>query len=298
MISILIPFHNEEENVPILLEQLTTEMNLLKEKYEFIFIDDGSTDKSFDSIRSQVDDVKVKLVRQRKKLGKGAALNAGLKHSTGDIIIFMDADLQDDPKDLTKFISKMNEGYDLVNGYRANRKDTAVIKMYSGLANKFLHSFLESPFSDINCGFKAFRRTVLDNIPLYANNFRFLPLAAFYRGYKVTEVEVNNQPRLYGKSKFGTKKLFIGLMDTMTAYFLYQFAERPLHFFGMIGGSFFTVGFFTALILTFQKFAYDMQLYRRPALLFAVLMIIVGIQIIMTGILGELIVYWNKKKSN
>lgn len=297
MISILIPFHNEFENLPILLDKLQLKLNEMNEDFEFIFIDDGSTDNSADSIKDQIDNKSVILIKHGKRLGKGKALNNGLKRAKGNLIVFMDADLQDDPDDLPKFVSKIKEGYDLVNGNRkGKRADNAVIKMYSGLANAFLSKFLHSPFSDINCGFKMFKHKVVDDIALYANNFRFLPLAAYYEGFKVTEIEVDNKPRIHGKSKFGVQKLFIGIFDTMTAYFLYQFSERPLHFFGIIGGLFFTSGFIISLILTIQRLFYGVLLYRRPALQFAILLIIVGIQIIMTGILGELIVYINKKK--
>lgn len=297
MISILIPFYNEVENIPILLARLKDELSKIGEEYQIIFIDDGSTDNSSDTIADQIDGQQIILIRHGRQLGKGKALNSGLKKSTGDIVVFMDADLQDDPTDLSKFISKIREGFDLVNGYRQKRQDNLIIKTYSRLANSFLNTFLKSPFSDINCGFKAFKRYVVEDIVLYANNFRFLPLAAYYRGYKVSEVAVHNKPRIYGKSKYGVKKLFIGVIDTLNAYFLYQFSEKPLHFFGSIGGVFFSVGFITAVILTIQRIFFGILLYRRPALLFAILLIIVGIQIIMTGIIGELIVYLHKKNS-
>lgn len=297
MISVLIPFHNEADNLPILLGRLVVELNKIGDSYEVIFIDDGSTDRSSERIKDEVDNEKVFLVRHGKRLGKGRGLNTGLKKSSGEVIVFMDADLQDDPEDLSKFVDKIREGYDLVNGYRIKRQDNSVIKFYSRMANRFLNAFLQSPFSDINCGFKAFKRSVVDDIVLYANNFRFLPLAAYYRGYKVTEVQVHNRPRIHGKSKYGIMKLFIGLIDTLNAYFLYQFSEKPLHFFGIIGALFFGVGFLTAVVLTIQRLIFNMLLYRRPALLFAILLIIVGIQIIMTGIIGELIVYLHKKNS-
>jgi hypothetical protein len=140
------------------------------------------------------------------------------------------------------------------------------------------------------------KREVLDDIVLYGNNFRFLPLAVYYQGFKVTEVEIRNRPRIHGKSKFGIMKVFIGIFDTMTAYFLYRFAERPLVFFGTIGGIIFSLGFLTALYLSYERIFYNVLLYRRPALQFAVLLIIVGLQIGLTGLIGELIVYLNKRK--
>jgi glycosyltransferase involved in cell wall biosynthesis len=295
MISIIIPYHNERENVPILFDKLVEELKQSGE-YELIFVDDGSTDGSSDGIKSQIDNIHYHLIRHGKRLGKGKALTSGIKKAQGDSIMFMDADLQDDPEDIPAFIAKLNEGYDFVNGVRQKRKDNSIIKLYSNLANIFLKKFLYSPFTDINCGFKAFKKIILDDIALYANNFRFLPLAAYYRGYRVAEIPVHNKPRIHGKSKYGIGKVFIGMMDTLTAFFLYQFAEKPLHFFGTIGSIFFVTGFVMAFILSFERLFMNVLLYRRPSLLFAVLLIIVGIQIIMTGIIGELVVYLNKKK--
>lgn len=288
MISIIVPFYNEAESLPVLIEQLTQELHKTKEEWEIILVDDGSTDNY------KVDDVRV--IRLRKRFGKGEALRIGVNNAKGDILIFMDADLQDDPKDIPHFLKKIKDGYDLVNGRRVNRQDSFLIKAYSNSFNKFLRLFVRSPLSDINCGFKAMKKEIFDEIILYGNNFRFLALAAFYKGFKVTEVPVNNRPRKFGVSKFGPGKFFIGLLDTLGAFFLYQFAESPLHFFGTIGSFFFLVGFITALFLSIQRIFFGVLLYRRPALLFAILMIIVGIQILMTGIIGELIVYLNKKK--
>ena len=293
MISIIIPFHNEEKSLPILLDKLEVEINKLPDVCEIILVDDGSTDAGASKLR--VTSYELRVIKLRKRFGKGEALRSGIENSKGDILVFMDADLQDDPKDLPNFLKKINEGYDFVNGIRAKRKDNLIVKFYSKIAKYFLKLFLQSPFTDINCGFKAFRREVLKDFYFYGNNFRFFPLAVYYQGYKTTEVPVINNPRLYGKSKFGYSKLFIGILDTLRAYFLYRFSEKPLDFFGTIGSVFFSIGFITALYLSIERIFFGVLLYRRPALLFAILMIIVGIQIVMTGIIGELIVYLNKR---
>jgi len=298
MISIIVPFHNEKENLKPLYWEIKEVLAKTDFQYEIIFVDDGSTDGSgaeADEIGAK--DNGVKIVRLPKRFGKGKALSAGIDKAKGETLIFMDADLQDNPADIIKFLEKINQGYDLVNGVRKIRKENPIIKIYSKVGNQFLKTFSKSPFADINCGFKALRRKVLNEIALYGNNFRFLPLAAFYQGFRVTEIEVNNRSRRYGKSKFGISKPFIGLIDTITAYFLYKFSEKPLHFFGTIGGIFFTTGFITALILSVEKIFFGVLLYRRPALLLAILLIIVGIQITMTGIIGELIVYQSKRKN-
>ncbi len=295
MISVIIPFHNEKENLPELLPSLKTELQKLG-SYEIILVDDGSLDSYMDVLKPLLHHETVKLVKMGRQMGKGRALNAGIKQAKGKYIVFMDADLQDDPADLQAFYKKIEDGYDLVNGYRHNRKDNPIIKIYSNIAGWFLKRFLNSPFSDINCGFKMFRKEILEELPLYGNNFRFFPLAAFYEGYKVSEVKVNNRPRIHGTSKFGMSKLFIGLIDMLSAYFLYKFAERPLHFFGTIGGALLAIGGITLIVITYQRLFMDILLYRRPAFQYASLFVILGIQIIMTGILGELLVFFHKKQ--
>ncbi len=296
MISVIIPFHNEEKNLPILINSLTNVLKNIKENWEVILVDDGSSD-NYDS-KLKMQKAKLKIVKHKKKLGKGEAIKTGIENSQGEILIFMDADLQDDPVDLPKFLEKLNEGYDIVNGVRKIRKDNFFVKFYSFLASKFLKIFLHSPYTDINCGFKAFRREVLKNFVFYGNNFRFFPLFVFYNGFKVTEVEVKNNPRRFGKSKFGSGKLMIGIFDTLTAYFLYKFSEKPLHFFGIIGSCLFIIGFLISLYLAVERIFFNVLLYRRPVLLLGILLIIVGIQIVMTGIIGELVVYLSKKKDS
>lgn len=301
MISVIIPFYNEEQNLPILVDEL--KKNLQGLDYEVIFVNDGSIDNGLNILlnKTKIDKnsrsgkfVNI-IISHRRRLGKGKALLTGFKASKGDIIVFMDADLQDDPRDLPRFLEKINKGYDFINGARTERKDNFLIRIYSTMASFFLKLFLHSPYTDINCGFKAFKRDVLSNFVFYGNNFRFFPLAVYYQGFKVTEIPVVNHPRKYGQSKFGQTKLFVGMIDTLTAYFLYRFSEKPLHFFGTIGGAFFSLGFIIALILTVERLFFGVLLYRRPALLLAILLIVVGVQIIMTGIVGELIVYLSKK---
>lgn len=294
MISVIIPFFNEKENLKILLPKLLDNLNNLNKDYEVVLVDDGSTDGGVSDVK--VKSKHLKIINHKKRLGKGSALKTGVENSTGEIVVFMDADLQDDPTELKKFIKKIDEGYDFVNGKRVKRKDNFLVRIYSFLANFFLKKVLNSPYSDINCGFKAFRKEVLENFTFYGNNFRFLPLAVFYGGCKVTEVEIVNHPRKFGASKFGWTKIITGLWDTLTAYFLYRFSEKPLHFFGVIGGLMFFSGAIILLILLIERIFFGVLLYRRPILFLGILLVIVGVQILMTGILGELIVYQKKQK--
>lgn len=291
MISIIIPFYNESESLPVLTGQLLDVMNRIKKEYEIILIDDGSEERS--NIKDQISNIKI--IRHKKKLGKGRALKTGLENSKGDIIVFMDADLQDDPKDIKNFLKKIDEGYDFVNGIRANRQESVIVKTYSKIASWFLRTFLHSPFTDINCGFKAFKKEVLNDFSFYGNNFRFFPLAAYLSGNKVSEITVINNKRKFGKTKFGKSKIFIGILDTLTAYFLFKFSEKPLHFFGIIGAVLFLVGFLVSLYLAIERIFFGVLLYQRPLLQLGILLIIIGIQVVMTGIIGELIVFLNKK---
>ncbi len=296
MISVIIPFYNERKNLSEVIPALQNELHALGDAYEIILVDDGSSDMRAEDIDHVKKLSNVQLIRLGRRMGKGKALAAGLARAKGAYIVFMDADFQDDPADLKVLYAKLQEGFDLVNGYRHDRKDTSVIKWYSGIARWVLQSYLNSPFSDINCGFKIFRKELLEKMTLYGNNFRFFPLAAFYEGYRVSEAPVHNRPRLHGVSKFGARKLFTGMLDMLSAYFLYRFSDRPLHFFGPIGAVFFLLGGAVLTYITYERIFLGVLLYRRPALQYSIFLVILGIQIIMTGILSELIVYMHKSK--
>ena len=293
MISIIIPFYNEKENIPVLLREIQLACEKENFEYEVILIDDGSSEKVH---ITKAEFPHVHLLTHRKRMGKGEALRTGIKKAQGDIFVFMDGDLQDDPADLTKFMHEIKSGADLVNGIRAKRIDSALIRFYSFFANIVLHRLFHSPFTDINCGFKMFKKELLDEYPLYGNNFRFFPLSAYFRGYLVKEVVVHNRKRIHGASKFGPMKLFTGILDMTTAYFVFLFADRPLHFFGSVGGVLFTIGFLISLYLTVERLFFNVLLYQRPLLQLGIVLIIVGIQIGMTGLIGELIVYFNKNR--
>ncbi len=295
MLSIIIPFYNEKDSLPILQKKIESVCGRIKGGYELIFVDDGSTDGSCRSLKK---DRVTRFVVHRKRYGKGKALASGIDAAQGDTIVFMDADLQDDPNDIPTLLHKLENGYDFVNGARVKRKDGVLVKTYSFFANRFLKSFLKSPFTDVNCPFKVFRRKVLAEYIFYGNNFRFFPLAVYYQGYKVAEMPVSNHPREYGVSKFGSSKLFGGVFDTLTAYFIFKFSEKPLQFFGPIGGLLLLAGTLIVCILAVERIFFNMLLYRRPLLLYGILCIIVGVQIIMTGIIGELIVYLHKKNNS
>lgn len=295
MISIIIPFHNEKENLPELVDRLTKALSAMKEKTEVIFIDDGSTDESAKELSSGRGGIH--LLSNRKQMGKGRSLERGLQVAKGETIVFMDADLQDRPEDLPALIGKIADGYDLVNGWRAKRNDPISKTLPSAIFNKLLlQPLLHSPFHDINCGFKAMKREVLEEIPLYGDNYRFVPILAFQKGFRVTEVAVEHAPRLHGTSKYGFVRIFYGLFDTITTYFVFRFSEKPLHFFGPIGSVSVLIGFVITVWLSIERLFFGVELYKRPLLLAGIFLIIVGLQVFLTGVLGELIVYINKSK--
>ncbi len=300
MISIIIPFYNEAESLSILMKQLLAVCGKLKEAWEIILVDDGSTDAPHQNFQFPISNFQknITLIKHRKRLGKGKALLTGFNASKGEAIIFMDADLQDDPVEVPRFLSMMQKGYDLVNGWRAVRNDPLMKTLPSSIFNTFvLKFFFRSKFHDINCGYKAIKRKVLEEIPLYGDNYRFLPIMAEQAGFKTSEMVVKHHSRKYGKSKYGFFRLMFGFLDTVTTYFIYRFSEKPLHFFGPIGGGILGMGLLISMYLTIERFFFNMLLYRRPAFLFSILFIIVGLQIVMTGIIAELIVYLGKKNN-
>lgn len=293
MLSLIIPFHNEKDNLPELTERLLKVLRGTKQKFEIIYVDDGSTDGTTPGGKHD----EVVVLTHPKRFGKGRALTTGFTKAKGATIIFMDADLQDDPDDLPAFIAKIEEGYEFVNGWRATRNDPINKTLPSAIFNYFLlDKLLHSPYHDINCGFKAMKREVLEKNPLYGDNYRFLPFIAYEQGYKIAEVQVQHHARKHGVSKYGFWRMLYGFFDTVTTYFIYRFAEKPLHFFGPIGLVSFTIGSLITFVLGIERIFFGVELYKRPIVLLGMLLIIVGLQVILTGILAELVVYFNNRR--
>lgn len=289
-ISIIIPFLNEEGNLTILFNEIRAVMK--GRDYEIICINDGSTDGSVREVQSLGKSDDITMLSHLTPQGKGTALAKGIQKAKGSYIVFMDADLQDDPADLPAFIEKLDEGYDLVNGWRHNRKDKAHMKTISSIGNKIIwKGLLNTSLRDMNCGFKAFQRHVLKDIVFYGDNYRFMAYLAEQKGYKVAEVRVNNRNRKFGTSKYNAIKVFFGFIDTLTTYFIIRYSQKPFHFFGALGSLIFGVGAIIGAILTYEWYFYGEVLSRRPLLLFSMLLIIIGVQFFLTGIVSELIVY-------
>lgn len=296
-LSILVPLYNESESLVELYEGIIRELKKDNYSYEIIFVDDGSRDDSFSIINSlREKDSAVKALRFRRNFGKSIALNQGFRVACGEIIITMDADLQDDPKEIPRFISKIGEGYDLVSGWKEARKDPLLRKKIpSKLFNYVIALVSGLKLHDFNCGFKAYKRTLIKQLFLYGDLHRYIPALSFAMGYKVAEIPVQHHPRRHGKSKFGLERFSHGFFDFLSVTFLTKFLKRPMHFFGWIGILFFITGFGFCLYLTALWFLGE-TIGHRPLLILGVLFILVGAQMISTGLIAEMIAHGRQRE--
>ena len=284
-ISVVIPVHNEQENIAPLAEELAAVLKGLAVPAEIIFVDDGSTDETAAAVRACDG---VSLVRLRARRGKSAGYRAGFAAATGDVIVTMDGDLQDDPHDLPRLLAALGDGADLVNGAKTGEHDAGK-PLASRLFNWAVRLTSGLRLRDLNCPFKAYRAGLAKSLELHGELFRFIPLLAHLRGFRVAEVPVANRPRRFGRSKFGPGKLLHGLFDLATVLFLYQYNFRPLHLFGSTGLILGTTGFAINLGLSLRYLANGTIGDHKPLLMAGILLIIVGVQLVSTGLLGELI---------
>lgn len=289
-VSIVIPVYNERESLNPLYAQLKPVLENLGKTYEIILVDDGSTDRSFSILEKlHGQDHNVKAIQLRRNFGKAAALSAGFACARGKIIITMDADLQDDPREIPNFIEKLDEGYDLVSGWRFKRQDPVSRTLPSKLFNSLTATLTGVKVHDFNCGFKAFRKEVIENLDLYGELHRYIPALAHWKGFKVGEIKVEHHPRAHGKSKYGVTRLFRGLTDLFTVMFLTKYMKKPLHLFGAVGVLLLLMGLVINIYLAILWFL-GQGIGTRPLLLLGVLLMLVGFQIISTGLIGEMIV--------
>lgn len=288
-VSVVIPLLNEELSLKELYENLRAVLNR-SGNYELIFVDDGSTDGSvriLQELRGR--DHRVKIIRFRRNYGKSAALSVGFQQAKSEIVITMDADLQDDPREIPNLVNEIKKGYDLVSGWKKKRFDPITKTIPSKFFNAVTALLTGIPLHDFNCGLKAYRREVLKELHLYGELHRYIPVLAHWRGFKVSEIVVQHHPRKYGKTKFGMGRFWKGFLDLLTVLFTTRYLQRPLHLFGFVGLVFFLLGVGIDSYLVFLKFMEGMSLSNRPLFLGGVLLIIVGIQFISVGLLGELI---------
>lgn len=292
MLSIIVPVYNEEESLIALYQELTREIKKLNQDYEIIFMDDGSTDTSLELLKNFAKNSSlVRIFSFRKNQGKAEALSLGFQKAAGDIIVTLDADLQDKPSEIQKLLKKQKEdGIDIVTGWRKDRKDKSKMVIISRIFNFVMGKLFGVHLHDYNCGLKVYTNAAAKSLRLYGGQHRFIPLLASEQGFSVDEIVVEHQFRKFGKSKYGFSKIWKDLPDMFTMLFLVRYSKNPLHFFGTIGGGLVSVGFVILAYLTVVKFALRQSIGDRPLLLFGILLVVVGVQIFFTGFIAELLI--------
>jgi len=297
-LSIVIPVFNEKESLRELYNRLTRVLEQISYRSEIIFVDDGSKDGSSDLLKEiSGEDSKVKVIQLRRNFGKTIALSIGFKEAQGEKIVTMDADLQDLPEEIPNLLAQLDKGYDLVSGWKHKRKDPLTKRIYSWFFNRMVSFFTGVKIHDFNCGLKAYQKKVTEEIEMYGELHRFIPVMASWKGFQVGEVKVEHHPRQYGSSKYGVERYLRGLFDLLTVILLTKYTQKPLHFFGLSGVMLLFVGFLIDFYLVILWYS-GQWISNRPLLLFGTLLIIVGIQFIFFGLLGELIVFSSRKEEN
>jgi len=296
-ISIVVPAYNEEHNVGLLYKRLKLVLDSLKCKYEIIFVDDGSQDRTFEVLKQlHKKDKKLRVIRFQRNFQKAAALSAGFEAAKGDIIITLDADLQDDPAEIPRLLKKLDEGYDLVVGWKFKRRDTFSKRIFSKLFNLLVRNLTKVKIHDSDCNFRAMKRNIISNLKIYGGLYRYIPSLAYNKGYRVGEIKVFHHRRRHGKSKYGAGRLIKGFFDLITTVFILSYTKRPLHLFGSIGIIFSVIGFLIGIYLSIIKIFLDVTIGNKASLLLAMLLILTGIQFISIGLIGELMVSQKSKK--
>lgn len=290
-ISIVIPTFNEEKNVRLLYNELRPVLDKLNKKYEIIYVDDGSTDRTYDELVSMNNaDKIVKVIQFRKNFGQTAAMDCGFKSAQGKVIIVMDADLQNDPNDIPRLLEKMDEGYDVVSGWRYNRRDPFSKKVFSKVANIIRRNLTGEKIHDSGCSLKAYKKECFDDLDLYGEMHRFIPALLMWKGFKIGEIKVNHRKRKHGKTKYGIKRLLKGFLDILVVKFWMQYSGRPIHLFGGLGILSFFFGFLIGIYLTILKLFFSQPLSNRPLLLLSMLLVILGVQLFMFGVLADIMI--------
>jgi len=289
-ISIVVPVYNEAGNLPALAEKIKAAMDPVTKYYECILVDDGSVDGSFNVMK----DLKkrygfIKIVKLKRNFGQTQAMAAGFDLSEGKLIITMDADLQNDPEDIPKLIDKLNEGYDIVSGWRDKRKDPFLTrKLPSMIANGLISRLTGLKLHDFGCTLKVYKGEILKNIRLYGDMHRFIPAVASYSGIKIAEIRVNHHHRSYGVSKYGISRVLKVLLDLITVKYFLSFAENPMRLFGSMGFAGFLAGFASFFISIYMKLSGDVDITGNPIFYLTILFWLIGGQCILMGILGEM----------
>lgn len=291
-LSIVVPVFDEEESLPHLADGIRDACEGAGLSFEVWMVDDGSRDGSWSVIEAiHRDDPRFAGLRFRRNYGKSAALAAAFERTVGRYVITMDADLQDDPDEIPRLVARLEEGYDLVSGWKKKRRDPVSKTIPSRFFNMVTRRLSGIPLHDFNCGLKAYRGEVVKSVRVYGELHRYIPLLAKWEGYgRITEVPVVHHPRRFGRTKFGLERLLRGFLDLLTVLFLTRFVVRPMHFFGTLGSLAFLVGVVISIWLSVEKIVFGLPIGDRPLLLMGVLMILVGVQMFTTGLIGEMVV--------
>lgn len=291
-LSVVLPVYNEEESLELQHRAVTEAVKKLKRTYEIIFVDDGSVDSSYEILKSiSAKDKNVKLVRFRRNFGQTAAMAAGIDHSRGEVIVFMDSDLQNEPEDIGKLLEKIEEGYDVVSGWRANRQDKLISrKIPSRIANWLIAKVTGVPLHDLGCSLKAYRGEVLRQVNLYGEMHRFIPVHASWIGARITEVPVGHHARQFGQSKYGIKRTFKVILDLITVKFMGSYSTKPIYIFGGTGVVILFLGFLSGISVIAMKFFLHLNMIRNPLLLMTVMLVIIGVLFIQMGIIAEIMI--------
>jgi glycosyltransferase involved in cell wall biosynthesis len=298
VLSVVVPVHNEERSVALLYDELRSALEPLDTEWEAVFVDDGSTDGTFAALtRLHAGTDNVRVVRLRRNFGKAAALGAGFDQARGGTVVTIDGDLQDDPFEIPRLLAKLEEGFDLVSGWKAHRRDPLSRRILSRIFNRVTSLFSGVRLHDMNCGLKAYRAEVVHGLRLYGELHRFIPVLAHYRGFRIAELPVNHRPREHGRSRYGIERYLRGFFDLLSVSFLGRYGHRPLHLFGGLGLLLGLTGMGILIYLTGLKIA-GSAIGQRPLLILGVLLVVVGIQLFSLGLLSEMIISHHEERAD
>lgn len=297
MISVVVPVHDEERSVARLYDEIADALAPLDRAWEVVFVDDGSTDGTFGALTRLHDGHdNLRVVRLRRNFGKSSALQAGFEESQGEIVVTIDGDLQDDPAEIPRLLAKLEEGFDLVSGWKTKRRDPITRRVPSRVFNWASGAVSGLRLHDLNCGLKAYRAEVVDGLRIYGELHRFLPVLAHYRGFRVAELPVNHRPREHGRSRYGLERYVRGFLDLLTVTFMGRYRHRPLHLFGGIGLLLGAAGAVVLVYLTVLKLT-GQAIGQRPLLTLGVLLVVVGVQLVSLGLVSELVASHHEERT-
>jgi glycosyltransferase involved in cell wall biosynthesis len=297
VISVVIPVHDEERSVALLYEELESALEPAEEPWEAVFVDDGSADGTFAALtRLHARTPNTRVVRLRRNFGKSTALAAGFGQAEGETIVTIDGDLQDDPAEIPRLLAKLDEGFDLVSGWKARRRDPFRRRLLSRIFNSVTGRVSGLRLHDMNCGLKAYRAEVVRGLALYGELHRFIPVLAHYRGFRIAELPVNHRPRTHGRSRYGLERYLRGFLDLLTVTFMGRYRHRPLHLFGGLG---LILGFLGAAVLVYLTVLKAMgeAIGHRPLLTLGVLLVVVGLQFFSLGLLSEMVTSHHEERT-